>query len=111
MPRTWRCFYPHAPGGARPKEDVDVLVVDIVSIRTPRAGRDRLDPQTYAWIWVSIRTPRAGRDLFVWLVVRLINGFYPHAPGGARPGACADIISLVPVSIRTPRAGRDKAKP
>ena len=58
---------------------------------------------------VSIRTPRAGRDLFASGVDHEANtGFYPHAPGGARRGKpCGDPM-VYDVSIRTPRAGRDQ---
>ena len=57
---------------------------------------------------VSIRTPRAGRDLFASGVDHEANtGFYPHAPGGARRRNLDLGWSAPAVSIRTPRAGRD----
>jgi len=55
-------FYPHAPGGARRAMFEDVEPVSEVSIRTPRAGRDRAHTGT----------------------AKAFKSFYPHAPGGAR---------------------------
>ena len=102
------CFYPHAPGGARPVVDVESRDAVIVSIRTPRAGRD---------------CPRPPPCIS-------LDSFYPHAPGGARltcnaptmliiqflsarPGRGATCVGYEDqqaglVSIRTPRAGRDE---
>ena len=60
---AWPCFYPHAPGGARLVRLETFTMGDDVSIRTPRAGRDdSLAQGIYQYVYVSIRTPRAGRD-------------------------------------------------
>ena len=102
---------------------------DMVSIRTPRAGRDQAINGFRRHVEVSIRTPRAGRDLAQVTTEQEAAGFYPHAPGGARlmTNARCRLISLflsarpergatmpsadaylsANVSIRTPRAGRD----
>ena len=56
---------------------------------------------------VSIRTPRAGRDRWGTGDKSIIVGFYPHAPGGARLVFKYTVFPAASVSIRTPRAGRD----
>ena len=56
---------------------------------------------------VSIRAPRAGRDRPSWLRVSPKRSFNPRAPCGARHGMFWQIVRLVCVSIRAPRAGRD----
>ena len=88
-------FNPHAPRGARPyhPEALGESPNTLVSIRTPREGRDSMRPQ---WLIsptdlvVSIRTPREGRD---------VDGDFVRAAGVAAH-----------VSIRTPREGRDNGK-
>ena len=124
-------FYPHAPSGARPEiarliARVDVFLsarpergatahigrhwcAGIVSIRTPRAGRDVIAGcTTVRTITVSIRTPRAGRDLTAKPITTCWMSFYPHAPSGARPEGAGEQLGQREVSIRTPRAGRDE---
>ena len=83
------CFYPHAPGGARHMNHADLPPhLTFLSARPGRGATSIGAAGTGADI-VSIRTPRAGRDN------RYYNGrfhhgcFYPHAPGGARlPSRC-----------------------
>ncbi len=79
----------------------------VVSIRTPRAGRDGVPIAPCHGGGVSIRTPRAGRDAANARRGSHPGGFYPHAPGGARRVALDQTGVGGGVSIRTPRAGRD----
>ena len=63
-----------------------MIDIDEISIRPPRAGRDRQLHVFVPPVGISIRPPRAGRD------------DKPHSTKGQKN-----------ISIRPPRAGRDKA--
>ena len=82
----------------------------MVSIRTPRAGRD-LRCYTRCKVHKSFypHAPGGARRIHRNRFDNHHFGFYPHAPGGARRGLSIYPIGLVTVSIRTPRAGRDMA--
>ena len=125
-----RCFYPHAPGGARPSFQVASSIILTVSIRTPRAGRDttRALDLIYRPVFLSAR-PGRGATRANSLFSNWMYGFLSARPGrgatvqyclanlpvvflSARPGRGATAKSAlfqrdVSVSIRTPRAGRD----
>ncbi len=101
-------FYPHAPGGARLTrwsltsrsrkflsarpgrgatrvfEGFGINIV--VSIRTPRAGRDhRGADKAQAMLRFLSARPGRGATLCAGAERTAPAGFYPHAPGGARP--------------------------
>ena len=78
-------FLSARPGRGATFLSIAVELFAMVSIRTPRAGRDLyIDGLTLEVLTVSIRTPRAGRDKTPPSVPLVGYGFYPHAPGGAR---------------------------
>ena len=123
-------FYPHAPGGARlgsnyvarvAKEFLSALpgrgatwlhyhnsYTAIVSIRTPRAGRDAVLLFVDVAGVVSIRTPRAGRDSPSPLVERSASVSIRTPRAGRDLKGTVYKQVLIAVSIRTPRAGRDR---
>ncbi len=83
----------------------------MVSIRTPRAGRDMPISLAFnGFIIVSIRTPRAGRDeqheqsriKRLW--------FLSARPGRGATSGVTLAAKSIKVSIRTPRAGRDDVR-
>ena len=101
-------FLSARPGGARHAPRRNRTCAVFVSIRTPRAGRDKSLDAEHKWApIVSIRTPRAGRDRSQQTMGKAGNSFYPHAPGGARLDDQGQAVPFTKVSIRTPRAGRD----
>ena len=130
MNRYEQSFNPHAPRGARlasrvasracamfqsarpargatqsQQHDLDCTVV---SIRTPREGRDhcaiRANVQVASF---NPHAPRGARRLDKMLWCRVFEGFNPHAPRGARLVSDLVLTQGYTVSIRTPREGRD----
>ena len=127
-----KCFYPHAPGGARPFRRTSshapsmvflsarpgrgatlhhVLGVgnaSAVSIRTPRAGRDSngLPADSHACRFLSAR-PGRGATLKTVCVVLLAALFLSARPGRGATKGTEWLGKRTDVSIRTPRAGRD----
>ena len=100
------------PRAGRDKALCQTCATDIsVSIRTPRAGRDapRAGRAEMAEM-VSIRTPRAGRDLmFSHDTYSTAHLFLSARPGRGATNGRYIVMADYPVSIRTPRAGRDPA--
>ena len=123
------CFNPRAPRGTRlspplsvnalivfqstrPARDatpghVLAVVITIVSIHAPRAGRDPAEHIGLALNLVSIHAPRAGRDSAPNRVIVAVAVFQSTRP--ARDATRGPILvpGQVLVSIHAPRAGRD----
>ena len=55
----------------------------IISIHTPRVGRDTGSLVAQIIDKISIHTPRVGRDDQLHLQKSLVHDFNPHAPCGA----------------------------
>ena len=100
-------FNPHAPRGARQKRTVSSgLPSEFQSARPARGATLNAKPLAGSVI-VSIRTPREGRDPDRQLYATTYNRFNPHAPRGARLSDPVKHRDFKRVSIRTPREGRD----
>ena len=77
-------FYSHAPRGARPPAPELPSLLPQVSTHTPLAGRDDGVSASVRGRMVSTHTPLAGRDLRSGAKLFVPEGFYSHAPRGAR---------------------------
>ena len=101
-------FNPLAPCGARRDGAASLSQLAMISIHSPRAGRDILKRLHELCARISIHSPRAGRDLAVALrpVGEVIS---IHSPRAGRDWALSSCgCSSRRISIHSPRAGRDR---
>ena len=105
-------FLSARPGrGATPTPFIKCLTAYLfLSARPGRGATSRPVSLIALWMFLSAR-PGRGATGIESMPSWAIPGFYPHAPGGARPHVDVIAILRATVSIRTPRAGRDMASP
>jgi len=85
LPPRRQNFNPLSPCGERHDNSRVSSEIRVISIHSPRAGRDLNRSPKKHYIAISIHSPRAGRDM--------VDAF---------------LKSVIEISIHSPRAGRDK---
>ena len=79
----------------------------IISIHSPRMGRDFFKPGTEERLVISIHSPRMGRDRACQKARHIAKqDFNPLSPHGERPGGNGGLL-VRRISIHSPRMGRD----
>ena len=101
----------HSPRMGRDQLQRDGGGADAISIHSPRMGRDCTPGTSRRTPHISIHSPRMGRDRR--RPPPSTSGFYfnPLSPHGERQYDPAKVDGPSPISIHSPRMGRDSRRP
>ena len=83
-------------------------LADLISIHSPRAGRDRVQGKDVRMNAISIHSPRAGRDNDFGRYI-FQTRISIHSPRAGRDRSLRSLRKAGMISIHSPRAGRDIA--
>ena len=103
-----RYFNPLAPCGARLGDALNDLLDKLFQSTRPVRGETQGAIQALGPVIISIHSPRAGRDLRPGAAPCPLWNFNPLAPCGARHALRQRQIIVHCISIHSPRAGRDQ---
>ena len=106
----WRNFNPLSPSGERPQRGPLPRREPLISIHSPRAGRDCRYPNAPLITQISIHSPRMGRDLLRGVPSEGQEYFNPLSPHGERPEKKFTLYDFSYISIHSPRMGRDAVR-
>ena len=97
----------HSPRGGRDGRGRRGITMYAISIHPPRVGRDALQPGKLLFRPISIHPPRKGRDLSAITVPTSLAHFNPPSPQGEGQDRPEVFSSVGRISIHPPREGRD----